>query len=583
VLKRLSYFLLCAAGILLQVSTTALAQQPDSAARSVPSNALLYASVDIPAIQQFSDQFRNSALHQALTAGRTRRQQGSAPRAWQLLGMLNQSISGRIGIALADEDVHPGKSPSLVAILPVRSKEQAQTLLFLLQSMTPDSRNTQTDEYYQGVTITTISGGLLEGAPLRFAALSDCLLVGVGADIHWLQKAIDANAGRGDSLAADSKFMALQARVVGMGPNAAWVWMNMQRMQERILDITTRSGTPASAPGARGKATAKPAPALDPQALKAFFAAYKGGAFRLLLSSTSATVEGLILVNGENEIGRKILGRRSSPLHAASVASADAILFISGSSIFPTLDDIHHELSPDANARTLMEGLVDTVQKTLGLNLEEDIFANLGPEVALALNEFPSNPTATPPLLIYVQTRDKKAMEETLEKLRRNVAERMNLQFVQKDLPQGRIYYLDPSKNRSPVFPGWAFAGDFLVIGTTPDALKTPIYLASGQGGSPLASSPAYQEAVAGAGDHLAGVFLLNTQKIAALMDRIQMLQHAAKAAQSVSDTSAGGSKSLDMADMQHIFQALQGLSAISTVEEDAITMRMTLSFDLNK
>ncbi len=569
--------LLYAAGMLLLKCTAALAQ-PDSTARSVPASALFYASVDIQAIQQFSDHVKDSFLYKALTAGATQKsERGSAETPSQLLSILNQSIAGRVGIAIADEEVKPGKYPSVLVILPVGSNDRAQSLLLkVLSTMSASRKKQQAEQDYHGVTITTFNGDSPKGTPLRFAVLNDCLLIDIGLDIDWLQRAIDANAGRGDSLANEARFTTLQARIGSMGANAAWVWMNTQRVLPRILNTTTGMATTANRPVASNQEIIKPATSgLNREALQALYSAYEGGAFRLVLSSKSVTVDGLFLVNGESEIGKKILAQKGGPLRVASLASSDAILFIGGSNFFSTMD-IHRGLlaATDTNGRKIMDGPVGIIEKVSGLNLEKDIFANLGSEFALVLNDVPANLTSIP-LLIYMQIKNKEAMEKTLERLN------LTLQFVPKDLPQGRIYYQVPKGRPFPIFPGWTFTDDFLVIGTAPDVLETALSLAARQGGPPLAASPAYQRAVADAGDHLVGVFLLNIQKVAALMDRLPIPQPAVKQRQPASNA-AGATRDLGMVKAKHVLHALQGLSTVSTVEKDAVTMRMTLSFDLN-
>jgi len=167
-----------------------------------------------------------------------------------------------------------------------------------------------------------------------------------------------------------------------------------------------------------------------------------------------------------------------------------------------------------------------------------------------------------------------------MQKLGDAIGKAINMQMVQKELPQGQIYQFNLKGAALPVTPGWTFADNFLVISTTPDALETALRLAAGQSDSSLAASPAYQQVATETGGRVTSVFLLNAQKLEALVDRIPAQQHTAGTGQ---PGSVGRTQNPDMEKMKGALRALRGLSAISTVDGDAVIMKMTLSFDLTR
>ena len=125
----------------------------------------------------------------------------------------------------------------------------------------------------------------------------------------------------------------------------------------------------------------------------------------------------------------------------------------------------------------------------------------------------------------------------------------------------------------------WTFADDYLVLGTGQDTLQKVLRLAAKQGDTPLSASLAYRQALAEAGGRVPSVFLLDATKISALLDRTPLQQRNLKPGQA----GPGGTQSPDLAKMQRALHTLQGVSAVSALENDAIITRMTLSLDLNK
>lgn len=552
VLSLLALFALASGG--------AGAQQALDANRSVPAGTLVYLSVDANAVLEYWERLQAAPALQGIFSESSRAASRSGMK--ELLALLGQGFESQVTLALADEEFTPPQPPSLVAVLPARGADEARSLVKLFEmKLAADKAEIQTRDY-QGATIRTVSGGPFQRHPISYVLLEDRLLIGTRP--AWLEKAVDTASGRGPSISADPRFERVRARLTTMGPAAAWFWMDVQRLQARALEsaMAARQAPPA---GEDAAPMPPPFPPVNLEALREVMGAYDSIGGRLLLSPRGITVQGLTLVDPANEFGRKLLAQKAGPLASARLASANTVAFFAFNNL-PTMMEMFR-LYGDAVAAPLQQMLANVGQSfhaLTGLDPQADILRHVGSEVALALNDIPGGPRSVP-VLLYVGTSNKLALGISMQKMRARLTE-SGVKFVEKELPQGRLYALEPGKTTAlPFAPGWTFAGDFLVLSATADALKTPLFLASGSGNS-LAAAPAYQEATAADAGRLLGVLYINLAKMTALADRF---------GKSTAQPDQAGP------DRAQALKALRSLTGVWAMETDALTYRMELALDL--
>ncbi|MBI3944443.1 MAG: DUF3352 domain-containing protein [Armatimonadetes bacterium] len=539
------------------------AQQGDPADGSVPAGSVAYVSIDVNHIQQFWDQVKNTAAVKALTPPA---KPGSRPNSGfaQMLGMFNQAFQGRVAIAFSDDPPTPKQPPAMVAVFPARSREDAAALLRVVEMGLKQENAQVTPREYHGATITALSGGKLKDARVCYALLSDRLLL--GTDEGWLEKAIDTTAGGFPALAAAPEFEAVRARLAAMGPAAGWYWVDTQRLNGMMMTQIEAAvqNPPESGPAAK----MPPIPKFDFRVLRSMMTAYKSSGGRLVLSPQGITVDGISLVNAENEFGRKILAQTGARPRSAELTSANALLYLSYTNVPFAIEMVRTILGAlEGDAQKMLGGLGQSIQMMTGLDPEADLLRHIGGEWALVLNDVPTGP-ASFPLMLYVQTTNRAGLGKSLQRLRASLAEGMQLKFEEKNIPQGRIYSALPGKSPVPVTPGWTFAGDFLVVGAMASTLKSPLFLAAG-GQNSLAAAPAYRQALDG-GERVLAVAFVNLSKLAPLAGQI----HSRR-------PQKPGAAGPDPRRVQAALTALRSFSMVSTLQPDALAYRVNLSLDL--
>jgi hypothetical protein len=558
-------------GALLMASGIAAAQQEDHAAASLPAEAMACVSADVQQLRAFWGQVKGSSLGQFLSKSVAKGKPAGTGdlELGPILDMLGQAFQGSVSVALIDEKIVPKQVPAMVAVLPVKNREQVQGLLTVMQMQLTAKKLAFATRDYQGVTITSVSGEKLKGIQPSYVLLEDRLLVATRS--AWVEKAIDVTAGRAQGLAADAKFQRVRALVTAKGPAPAWFWMDPIRFNKRTVEMAEEAARSAPAEGKpEGQPAAKPNPLpIKPEVLQSMMEAYTAAGGRLELSTEGIAFDTFALVNGENDFGRKLLAQKGAPLRSAQLTSANAILYI-GFNNLPFLVEVFQTVlgSVEGDVQQMIAGIGQTIQAATGLDPKADILDHIGTEFAIALNDLPPDLKSVP-ALIYVHAKSVAGLGKTMQKLRVRAGEALQIKFVEKSIPQGRYYYMAEESMPIPIAPGWTFAGDFLVIGATPDSMKSPLFLAKGTGNS-LAASPAYQRAVAAANDRLLGVFFVNLVKVTAIVDKLPMPK-----------PKEGKAPAVDPAAAKQAMKALRTLSAVSSMQEDAMAVRIDLGLDL--
>ncbi|NLC57443.1 MAG: DUF3352 domain-containing protein [Armatimonadetes bacterium] len=547
---------LCLFGLVLLAPALARGQQEELAASSVPAGTVAYASVDLAQVLQFWAQARESALVKAIAAlGR----KGEAPAGEVapvelLMALSDQVLAGPASVALADEKVAPGKAPSVMVALPVKDRDQMKGMLGLLEAQLKARQREITTREYEGATITTVTVPDPKVGRPSYTLLEDRLLV--ASTPEWLEKALDATAGRTPRLSAEARFTRVRDRIAAKPPCAAWFWLDPQRLQARTLE------------GAQEAAAASPP--VDLGALRPLMEAYEAAGGRLELTTQGIGLDGFYLVNPQNEYGRQILALQGAPLRSLQLASGNALFYVGFNNI-PALTQMTQGIlaAMGGNVQEMLGGIAHSLQTATGLDLKADLLDYIGGEAALVVNELPANIVENPaalPALFYLQAKSTPGLGKTMQKLRVHLAEAMGMKFIAKEIPQGRIYHLDADSLPIPVMAGWTFANDFLVIGTSPAAMKSPLFLAKGTGTS-LAARPALQRALGAVGNRAIWAFYLAPSRLQSLA--------------ALAVPKKQGAPAVDPARLQEVLKGIEALTAVATVEPDALSFRVDLTANL--
>ncbi|HPT98831.1 MAG TPA: DUF3352 domain-containing protein, partial [Armatimonadota bacterium] len=414
--------------------------------------------------------------------------------------------------------------------------------------------------------LTNVSVSGLKDGQLGYALLDDRLLIATKPS--WLEKAVDLSIQLAEGLGNNAEFQRVQALVAAKGPAPAWFWWDPTRLNQRMMEMAEEAAR--SKGEAKGQPAAKPRSLpIQPAMLKQVMEAYTAAGGRLELSHEGIAFDTVTLINAENAIGRKLMAHKGAPLRSARLASADPLLYI-GFNNLPFVIEIAQMLlgSTRADIQQMLAGIGQALQTATGLDPKADLLAHIGTECAIVLNDLPADPK-TIPALFYLHTTSVPDLGKSMQKLRASLGEGLRIKFIEQNTPEGRYYYLDQETAPIPVSPGWTFAGDFLVIGITPDALKSSLALAKGNGQS-LADSPVYQRAVATAGENLTSVFFLNLAKVTPLLEKLPA-------------KSAKGQKAAPPAAVKQVLKALGTLSGVASIQGDVFVMRTDLSLDLTK
>lgn len=601
---------LCVLGGILSATTVAYAQEEDPATKSVPAGVLAYYSVDLQGVQQFWTQIQGTPAVKALLekAGKPGSPDPS-PLIAQGMKMVGQAFTGRAAIGLADEKPAPGDAPTFMVAIPIKSQDDARALVGILQMQAKAKGSESVTRDYQGVMITTLTGGNLKNDKPSYAFLPDRMLF--ASQPAFLEKAIDVTAGRAPGLAGDARFKTVAARIAAAGPNVAWVWadnkLSAARAQKELQEAQRKraeaaAAAAAAAGGENKDGNAPKTPKLPPfntDVLKPFTEALDVSGARVLLSPTGISMEGFSIVNQQNEFGRKLLAQKGAPLKSAALTSGSAV-FYAGMNNLPLVFDALGVIfgGVDEETRKGMAGMKDAIMQAAGINWTEDVVKNIGTEAALVLNDVPADLKSIP-VLIYIQSSDKLGLGKAMQKLRTSSAlKEMGVQFAPKVLTEGRIYQMEGSP--LPIAPGWTFANDFLVIGTSAEAMKSPLFLAAGKG-TALTAVPAFAQAAGPAGTPITGAFYMNLTKLGAILDKLPAPKppkegdaaapagpEGAAAAPAGKEGAAAKSPAAmavnvrDDARFKAILKTLQSVTLVSGVGQDALTFKGNLAFDLN-
>lgn len=556
-------------GTFLMASGITAAQQEDAILTSVPPEAMAFISADIEQIRAFWEEIKGTTLGRLLAQEFARARPGAAAGAnpSQILEMLSHAFQDRVSLALMDEKWAPKQVPPMVVVIPLKNYEHARALLTVAQmQLQLQGRATFTAREYQGVQLTSVSAGRLKEGQLGYALLDDRLLIATKPS--WLEKAVDLSIQLAEGLGNNAEFQRVQALVAAKGPAPAWFWWDPTRLNQRMMEMAEEAAR--SKGEAKGQPAAKPRSLpIQPAMLKQVMEAYTAAGGRLELSHEGIAFDTVTLINAENAIGRKLMAQKGAPLRSARLASADPLLYI-GFNNLPFVIEITQMLfsSMQGDVQQMLAGIGQALQTATGLNPKVDLLDHIGTECAIVLNDLPPD-LKTIPALFYLHTTSVPALDKTMQKLRAHLGEGLRIKFIEKNVPEGRYYYMDQETAPLPVSPGWTFAGDFLVIGVAPDALKSPLVLAKGNGHS-LADSPVYQRTVATAGENLTGAFFVDLAKATALLEKLP-----AKPGK--------GQKAAPPAAVKQALKALGTLSGVSSVQGDVFVMRTDLSLDLTK
>jgi len=555
-------------GTFLMASGIAAAQQEEAILTSVPPEAIAFVSADIEQLRAFWEEIKGSTLGRLLAQELTRARPGAGAGAdpRQIFEMLNLAFEDRVSLALMDEKWAPKQVPPVVVVIPLKNYEHARALLTVAQmQLQLQGRASFTSREYQGVQLTNVSVSGLKDGQLGYALLEDRLLIATRPG--WLEKAVDLAVQLGKGLAEDAAFQRVQALVAAKGPAHAWFWWDPIRFNQRALEMAEEAARTAPA---KGQPAAKPqSPPFQPAMLKTMMEAYTAVGGRLELSPKGIVVDSVSVINAENEIGRKLMAHKGAPLRSPRLATADPIFYV-GFNNLPLAIEIAQMLlgSTRADIQQMLAGIGQALQTATGLDPKADLLAHIGTECAIVLNDLPADPK-TIPALFYLHTTSVPDLGKSMQKLRASLGEGLRIKFIEQNTPEGRYYYMDQETAPLPVSPGWTFAGDFLVIGVAPDALKSPLVLAKGNGHS-LADSPVYQRTVATAGENLTGAFFVDLAKATALLEKLP-----AKPGK--------GQKAAPPAAVKQALKALGTLSGVASIQGDVFVMRTDLSLDLTK
>lgn len=550
----------------------ARSQQADQASTSVPAGTIAYVSVDLPRVIGFWEQAKNSTLVKTITSMVRKGDQAGgnqpdpAAAAQNLLAIVAQLLNGPAVVALADEKVTPGEAPSILVSMPIKNAEQVRGVLALIEAQLRQRKAELATHDYGGVTVTTVTTGDPKIGRPSYALLPDRLMV--ASRPEWLEKALDAAAGRAPRLVDEPRFEQVRALLAAKPAGTAWFWVDSGRIQRRALEAAQEAQkAAANTQGAGG-----PKPPVNFDALKMAMEVYGVTGGRLDLSPNGIVLDGFQMVNRENELGRRLLAMKGAPLRSASLVSGNAVFYASLSNLPALVEMMSATLNAmGVNVQQMLGGVTQSLEGATGLDLKKDVLDYVGAEAALVINDLPAKiEISSIPALLYVQTTNTPGLGKTMQKLRAHLAKAMGMEFVQKDLPQGRLYITSPDASTPlPVALGWTFAGGFLVVGTTPEALKSPLFLAKGTGTS-LAAVPSFQRAAAAIGNEPTAALFINLARLSKIADSPILPKKE-------------GAPQVDPAKVKQVLQALGSLSMFTAVQQDAIAFRTELAVDLTK
>jgi hypothetical protein len=185
---------------------------------------------------------------------------------------------------------------------------------------------------------------------------------------------------------------------------------------------------------------------------------------------------------------------------------------------FLALRDLRAVWQVAAPARGSFAGGIEAVNRATGLNVDEDVFGWLTGEVGLALIEdtagFGGNVQLPVGGLLLIEAADRRLVEAKLAKLRAAL-ERQGLRFSAQSIGGVEMHVLTGGRGMPSI--GYGFAGDFLVIGTSPNALEQAVQSKTAS----VAGASAYQGVSAALPKERVAMLYADVARLAPLVSRL--------------------------------------------------------------